>query len=42
MPSFLTLVYSRHETHKSLEVYSKLSLAKVQETYEKNIKGFPV
>jgi integrase/recombinase XerD len=34
--------YSGHETRKSLEVYSKLSLTEAQEAYEKNIKGFPV
>ena len=34
--------YSGHETRQSLEVYSKLSLSDAQDTYEKNIKDFPV
>ena len=34
--------YSGHETRKSLEVYSKLSLSEAQNVYEKNIKDFPV
>lgn len=34
--------YSGHETRKSLEVYSKLSLADCQDEYEDQIKSFPV
>ena len=34
--------YSGHETRKSLEVYSKLSLDKAQDIYDKNIKDFPI
>jgi integrase/recombinase XerD len=34
--------YSGHETRQSLEVYSKLSLEKAQESYDKNIKDFPI
>lgn len=34
--------YSGHETRKSLEVYSKLSLSEAQDVYEENIKDFPV
>lgn len=34
--------YSGHETRQSLEVYSKLSLDKAQDSYDKNIKDFPV
>jgi integrase/recombinase XerD len=34
--------YSGHETRASLEVYSKLSLANAQETYDDKIKDFPV
>ena len=34
--------YSGHETRASLEVYSKLSLADAQESYDENIKDFPV
>ena len=34
--------YSGHETRQSLEIYSKLSLDKAQETYDENIKDFPV
>ena len=33
---------SGHETRQSLEVYSKLSLNKAQESYDENIKDFPV
>jgi integrase/recombinase XerD len=34
--------YSGHENCPSLEVYSKLSLSDAQETYDENIKDFPV
>jgi integrase/recombinase XerD len=34
--------YSGHETRQSLEVYSRLSLAKAQESYDQNISDFPV
>lgn len=34
--------YSGHETRQSLEIYSKLSLDKAQESYDENIKDFPV
>jgi len=34
--------YSGHETRKSLEVYSKLSLSEAQDVYEESIKDFPV
>ena len=34
--------YSGHEIRQSLEIYSKLSLDKAQETYDENIKDFPV
>ena len=34
--------YSGHETRKSLEVYSKLSLADCQDEYEEQIKSFPI
>lgn len=34
--------YSGHESRQSLEVYSRLSLDKAQESYEKNIKDFPI
>jgi len=34
--------YSGHESRQSLELYSKLSLADAQESYEENIKDFPV
>ena len=34
--------YSGHETRKSLEVYSKLSLADCQGEYEEQIKSFPI
>jgi integrase/recombinase XerD len=34
--------YSGHETRQSLEIYSKLSLDKAQESYDKNIKDFPI
>jgi len=34
--------YSGHETRQSLEVYSKLSLAKAQDVYDDHIKDFPV
>ena len=32
--------YSGHESRKSLEIYSKLSLSDCQEEYENQIKGF--
>lgn len=34
--------YSGHETRQSLEIYSKLSLANAQNTYDDKIKDFPV
>lgn len=34
--------YSGHENRASLEVYSKLSLSDAQESYDENIKNFPV
>ena len=34
--------FSGHESRKSLEIYSKLSLADAQENYETLIKKFPV
>jgi integrase/recombinase XerD len=34
--------YSGHESLTSLEVYSKLSLSDAQQSYEENIKDFPV
>lgn len=34
--------YSGHETRQSLEIYSKLSLSDAQQSYEENIKDFPV
>lgn len=34
--------YSGHETRSSLEIYSKLSLDKAQDSYDENIKDFPV
>lgn len=34
--------YSGHETRQSLEIYSKLSLSKAQEAYNKEIGKFPV
>ena len=34
--------FSGHESRKSLEIYSKLSLADAQENYEELIKRFPV
>ena len=34
--------YSGHETRQSLEVYSKLSLDKAQNSYDDNIKDFPI
>lgn len=34
--------YSGHETRASLEVYSKLSISDAQESYDENIKDFPV
>ena len=34
--------YSGHETRASLEVYSKLSLTDAQDSYDENIKDFPV
>jgi integrase/recombinase XerD len=34
--------YSGHESRKSLEIYSKLSLGDCQEEYEEQIKSFPI
>lgn len=34
--------YSGHESRKSLEVYSKLSLSECQDEYENQIKNFPI
>lgn len=34
--------YSGHETRQSLEVYSKLSLSEAQDSYDDNIKDFPI
>ena len=34
--------YSGHETRQSLEVYSRLSLDKAQDSYDSHIKDFPV
>lgn len=34
--------FSGHESRKSLEIYSMLSLADSQENYEKLIKNFPI
>lgn len=34
--------YSGHETRQSLEIYSKLSLTDAQDSYDDNIKDFPV
>jgi integrase/recombinase XerD len=34
--------YSGHESRQSLEIYSKLSLADAQESYDENIKDFPI
>lgn len=34
--------YSGHETRQSLEVYSKLSLDMAQDSYDNNIKDFPI
>ncbi|QIN37446.1 tyrosine-type recombinase/integrase [Legionella longbeachae] len=34
--------YSDHENRASLEIYSKLSLSDAQESYDDNIKDFPV
>ena len=34
--------FSGHESRKSLEIYSKLSLADAQENYEDFIKRFPI
>ena len=34
--------YSGHESRKSLEIYSKLSLGDCQEEYEHQIKSFPI
>jgi len=34
--------YSGHESRKSLEVYSKLSITEAQEEYNKNINKFPI
>ena len=34
--------YSGHETRQSLEIYSRLSLDKAQDSYDDNIKDFPI
>jgi integrase/recombinase XerD len=34
--------YSGHETRQSLEIYSRLSLDKAQNSYDDNIKDFPI
>jgi integrase/recombinase XerD len=34
--------YSGHESRKSLEINSKLSLSDCQEEYEEKIKSFPI
>jgi integrase/recombinase XerD len=34
--------YSGHETRQSLEVYSRLSLDRAQDSYDDNIKDFPI
>lgn len=34
--------YSGHETRSSLEIYSRLSLDKAQDSYDENIKDFPI
>ena len=34
--------YSGHESRSSLEVYSKLSLSEAQDSYDDNIKDFPI
>ena len=34
--------YSGHESRKSLEIYSKLSIGDAQEEYEQIIRKFPV
>jgi integrase/recombinase XerD len=34
--------YSGHETRKSLEIYSRLSLREAQESYNKAIEKFPI
>jgi integrase/recombinase XerD len=34
--------YSGHETRQSPEVYSKLSLSEAQDSYDDNIKDFPI
>ena len=34
--------YSGHETRQSLEIYSKLSIAAAQKSYDDHIKDFPV
>ena len=34
--------YSGHESRKSHEIYSKLSLSECQDEYEAKIKDFPV
>jgi integrase/recombinase XerD len=34
--------FSGHETRQSLEIYSKLSLADVQEIYNEKIDKFPI
>ena len=34
--------YSGHASRQSLEIYSRLSLADAQETYDKTISRFPV
>ena len=34
--------YSGHENCSSFEIYSKLSLSDAQESYDHNIKDFPI
>jgi len=34
--------YSGHESRKSLEIYSKLSIADAQQEYNKAINKFPI
>jgi len=34
--------YPGHDSRKSLEIYSKLSLSVVQKTYKQIIKEFPI
>ena len=34
--------YSGHESRKTLEIYSKLSIAEAQETYDEVINNFPI